>query len=158
VILQLIRRGWPVNLQMSRTLPGTPEVVWGLITDWERQDDWMLEASDFEVIGEQREGVGVTAEASIRIAGIGTRDRVRVTGWDPPKRLVIEHLGWVSGFAEMRLVPVAGATLLVWEEHFRPPLGIAGALGMTLFKPLMLRIFRRDLRILESLTRARAHA
>ncbi len=149
-------RGWPITMQMSRTLPGPPEVVWDLITDWEHQDDWMLEASDFEVVGDQREGVGVVAEATIGIGGIKTRDRVRVTGWEPCELLKIEHLGWVSGFAEMRLVPVAGSTLLVWEEQFRPPLGIAGALGMTVFKPLMLHIFKRDLRVLESLTRVRA--
>ncbi len=59
-------------------MPGPPEVVWELITDWEHQDDWMLEASDFVVISEHREGVGVEAEATIKIGGIKTRDKVRV--------------------------------------------------------------------------------
>ena len=61
----VITKGWPVVLEMAETLPGPSDVVWRLITDWEHQDDWMLEASDFVVTSEQREGVGVEAEATI---------------------------------------------------------------------------------------------
>ncbi len=136
-------------------LPGPPEVVWELITDWEHQDDWMLEASDFAVVSTRREGVGVEAEATISIGGIKTRDRVRIAQWQPGQALGIEHLGWVSGHAEMKLVPSNGSTRLIWSEHFTPPLGVVGALGMTLFKPIMYRIFMRDLRVLAGLVRAR---
>ncbi|MFP5352214.1 MAG: SRPBCC family protein [Actinomycetota bacterium] len=140
---------------MSETLPGPPAVVWKLITDWEHQDDWMLEATDFVVTSEQREGVGVEAEATIKIGGISTRDKVRVTGWEPEKRLEIEHLGWVSGKGEMFLTGLGGdRTHLYWREELYPPLGFAGAIGITAFKPIMYRIFKRDLRILASLTRA----
>lgn len=151
-------RGWPIDLEMGATLPGPPEVVWELITDWEHQDDWMLEASDFEVVSAHREGIGVEAEATISIGGIRTRDRVRITRWEPGRVLGIEHLGWVSGHADMRLVPSNGSTRITWREHFTPPLGIVGALGMTAFKPIMYRIFMRDLRVLAGLVRARTRA
>jgi hypothetical protein len=36
-----------------------------------------------------------------------------------------------------------------------PPLGALGALGLTGFKPVMRRIFARDLRVLAALVRAR---
>lgn len=149
--------GWPVVLEMTRDLPGPPEVVWDLITDWEHQGDWMLEASDFVVTSEEREGVGVEAEATISIAGITTRDKVRVVGWEPGRRLEIEHRGWVSGTGEIVLTPIEnGRTHLKWrEELMNLPLGPLGSLGMMAFKPLMQRIFERDLRILESLVRAR---
>ncbi|MDQ3766981.1 MAG: SRPBCC family protein [Actinomycetota bacterium] len=143
---------------MRAILPGPPEVVWELITDWEHQDDWMLEASDFAVVSSHREGVGVEAEAIISIGGIKTRDRVRITLWEPGQALGIEHLGWVSGYADMTLVPSNGSTRFVWREHFRPPLGVVGTLGMTLFKPIMYRIFMRDVRVLAGLVRARVTA
>lgn len=139
-------------------LPGPPEIVWELITDWEHQDDWMLEASDFAVVSSHREGVGVEAEATISIGGIKTRDRVRITQWEPGRLLGIAHLGWVSGHADMKLLPSNGSTRLVWREHFTPPLGVVGALGMTLFKPIMCRIFMRDVRVLVGLVRARTTA
>ena len=142
-------------LEMAETLPGPPEVVWRLITDWEHQDDWMLEASDFVVTSDIREGVGVEAEATIKIAGITTRDKVRVLGWEPHHRLAIEHLGWVSGKGEMFLTKLGGdRTHLFWREHLYPPLGLAGALGITAFKPVMYRIFKRDLKVLAGLVRA----
>jgi uncharacterized protein YndB with AHSA1/START domain len=154
---QVIKSGWPVVLEMAHTLPGPPEVVWRLITDWEHQDDWMLEASDFVVLSEVREGVGVEAEATIKIGGIKTRDKVRVTAWEPNKRLGIAHEGWVSGSGEIFLTKLGGdRTHLFWREELFPPLGFAGALGITAFKPIMHRIFQRDLRVLEGLVRAAA--
>ncbi|HJR45347.1 MAG TPA: SRPBCC family protein [Actinomycetota bacterium] len=152
---RIVRTGWPVVLEMAATLPGPPDVVWGLITDWEHQDDWMLEASDFVVTSDIREGVGVEAEATITIGGIKTRDKVRVVGWEPEQRLAIEHLGWVSGRGEIFLTKLGGdRTHLYWREQLVPPMGAAGALGITAFKPLMHRIFQRDLKVLAALTRA----
>lgn len=162
----IIGRGWPVVIENDIDLPAPPEIVWDLITDWEHQDEWMLEATDFEVIGEQREGVGVRATATISIGGMKTRDEIRVAGWEPPKRLVIEHVGWVRGTGELHLTPLLGpvtsepavTTHLYWREELHPPrgLGAVGSLGLTAFKPLMKRIFGRDLRVLAGLARARA--
>lgn len=152
-----VRKGWPVVLEMAKTLPCTPAVAWDLITDWEHQDDWMLEASDFVITSERREGVGVEGEATVKIGGITTRDRVRVVGWEPERRLSIEHEGWVSGRGDMSLTALGtDRTHLYWREELYPPLGMLGALGITTFKPMMLRIFNRDLRVLESLARARS--
>lgn len=144
-----------VTIEVSATLPGPPEVVWDLITDWEHQDDWMLEATDFVVLSDLREGVGVEAEATIKIMGVTTRDRVRVVGWEPNHRLAIRHEGWVSGTGEIFLTPMApDATYLFWREDLEPPLGLLGAVGIRAFKPVMKRIFQRDLRVLTGLVRA----
>ncbi len=152
-------RGWPIDLEMRAILPGPPEVVWELITDWEHQDDWMLEASDFVVLGSQREGIGVEAEATIKIGGVKTRDRIRVVAWEPLRLLSIAHEGWVAGRGELFLTPIGkDRTHMFWREELEPPLGVLGSIGLTIFKPLMGRIFRRDLRILAGLTRARATA
>ncbi|MDQ3963144.1 MAG: SRPBCC family protein [Actinomycetota bacterium] len=162
----VVGRGWPVVIENDIDLPAPPEIVWELITDWEHQDDWMLEASDFVVLGDQREGVGVRAAATISIGGIKTRDEIRVSRWEPPKLLAIEHLGWVKGTGELHLTPLNGAntqeparaTRLYWREELQPPapLGALGSIGLLLFKPVMRRIFARDLRILAGLARVRA--
>jgi hypothetical protein len=153
----VVRKGWPVVVELAQTLPGPPAVVWDLITDWEHQDDWMLEASDFVVTSEVREGIGVEAEATITIGGISTRDRVRVIAWEPARHLAIEHLGWVSGEGHLYLTPLSDdRTHLFWREELYPPAGFLGAVGMTAFKPMMTRVFRRDLRVLAGLVRARS--
>lgn len=149
-------KAWPVLIEMWRELPGPPEVVWHLITDWEHQDDWMLEARDFVITTPHREGVGVRGRATVSIGGITTTDEVVVTGWEPRRRLAIEHEGWVSGKAEMLLTPLEdGSTHILWrEELICESLGALGSIGLAIFKPLMRAIFVKDLRVLASLTRA----
>jgi carbon monoxide dehydrogenase subunit G len=143
-----------IRIDTAGVLPAPPRVVWDLITDWENQGDWMLEATNFEVLSPQRQGVGVEAAATISIAGLIVRDRVRVSAWNPPERLEIRHLGWVTGRGEFQLTSVDGdSTRVVWREELEPPLGILGDVGMSVLKPVMSRIFRRDLRILASLCR-----
>jgi hypothetical protein len=150
-------RGRAVTVEMAETMPGPPEIVWELITDWEHQGDWMLEASDFVVTSPQRQGVGVEAEATVGIGGVKTRDRVRVAAWEPNRLLAIEHGGWVSGRGEIYLTPLGpGLTHVFWSEVLEPPLGLLGTAGLWCFRPLMGSIFRRDLRVLASLVRVRA--
>jgi len=154
-VVRSITRGWPVTIELAETMPGPPEVVWHLITDWENQGDWQLEARDFVVTSVEREGVGVTAEATVSIGGITTRDVAEVVAWEPNKLLGIEHKGWVSGKGELHLTALGSdRTHVFWVETLYPPLGIAGAVGLTVFRPLMSRIFKRDLRVLQGLVRA----
>lgn len=144
----------PVVVELGAELDGPPELVWRLLTDWERQGDWMLEAKDFEVISPHREGVGVEALATVTIGGIATRDRIRVDAWEPPHRLGILHLGWVGGRGDLHLRRLADdRTRMDWREELHPPWGFLGALGLRLFKPLLARTFRRDLDVLASLVR-----
>jgi carbon monoxide dehydrogenase subunit G len=148
----------PVVIEVFDTMPGPPEIVWELITDWEHQGDWMLEATDFEVVGERRQGVGVEARATVRIGPLRTRDRVRVSMWEPPRILVLEHLGWVKGAGEIQMVPIREGTRMRWRETLFAPrlLGPFGRLGLRLFAPRMKAIFQRDLRVLRSLVRLRS--
>lgn len=127
------------------------ETVWPYLVDWERLDRWMSEGSDFRVIGSQREGVGVEAEATITIAGISTRDRIRVTRWEPPAVLEVEHLGWVRGSGYMELSPTEDGCRLFWRETLIPPLGPLGWLGMRMLSRLIRGTFRRDLEALRRL-------
>jgi carbon monoxide dehydrogenase subunit G len=136
----------PLVIESTVDLPAPPDVVWDLITDWERQGDWMLEASDIVVVSPRREGRGVEAEATVRIGGIATRDRIRVDVWDAPRHLGIEHLGWVGGRGDLRLSETRDGTQLDWREELVPPWGLVGGLGIRLFRPLIARTFRRDAR------------
>ncbi|HUG87877.1 MAG TPA: SRPBCC family protein [Actinomycetota bacterium] len=128
-----------------------PEAVWPYLVDWERLDRWMEEGRGFRVVGERREGVGVEAEATIAVLGITTTDRIRVTRWEPPAVLEIEHLGWVRGHGLMEVGVTERGSHLFWREAFRPPLGGLGRLGMRLLSPVLYRTFRRDLQTLRRL-------
>jgi uncharacterized membrane protein len=128
-----------------------PEVIWPYLVDWENLGRWMLEGEGFRVIGDRREGVGTEAEASIRVGGIRTTDRVEVTRWEPPCILEIRHHGWVSGLGYMELGPAEEGSHLFWRETLRPPYGILGRIGLRFFSRPMRRIFKRDLEVLKDL-------
>ncbi|MEU7137966.1 SRPBCC family protein [Nocardia sp. NPDC046473] len=141
---------------VSADISAAPQRLWDLLTDWENQGEWMREASDFEVTSPHRSGVGVTVATTVRIAGIATRDRIRVDVWDPPNgsspaHLGIEHLGWVKGRGDIHLTELPNTrTHLAWTEHLHPPLGLVGTLGMRLLTPLFTHTFHQDLARLRS--------
>jgi uncharacterized protein YndB with AHSA1/START domain len=148
----------PVVIDLSTTLPGPPAVVWALITDWENQDKWMLEASEFVVTSPHREGVGVEATATIRVGGIKTHDPIRVDVWEPERRLGIEHRGWVKGRGDLTLEPDGAGTRMHWREELHPPWGVLGSVGLRLYAPVLARTFRRDLELLAALVQKRKEA
>jgi uncharacterized protein YndB with AHSA1/START domain len=148
--------GAPVHITTTVALSRTPAQVWPFLVDWERLPRWMGEMRDVRITSARREGVGVEAIATVRIAGISTRDRIRVTRWEPPNVLEIAHLGWVKGTGQLQLSPVRNGSGLEWCETLLPPWGALGRLGMRAILPLMRRVFRRDLERLKRLVEEHA--
>jgi uncharacterized membrane protein len=147
----------PIVVETTRELAGPIELGWRVLTNWERQSDWMLEMSEIVVTSDNREGPGVEARATISIGGIRTTDLVRVDVWQPPNHLGLVHEGWVKGRGDIRLEPIDnGHTLLRWREELRPPWGILGVIGLRLFRPLIVRTFRRDLDVLQNIVFTKA--
>jgi uncharacterized protein YndB with AHSA1/START domain len=144
-------RNASIDIVTSTEIRRPAETVWPYLVDWEHLDRWMREAREFRVTSGTREGVGVEADATIRIAGITTHDRIRVTRWDPPWILEIAHLGWVKGTGYMELSPTEQGCGLFWREQLVPPWGLPGRLGMRTMRPVMRRIFQRDLEELRKL-------
>src|SRR5687767_7054923 len=142
----------PVHEFRQQILIRAPiERVWERLVDWERLSDWMSEASEFKVTSERREGVGVTAQARIKIAGISTKDSVEVVVWEPPERLEIAHLGWVKGGGVMSCRQLDGDVLVTWTETLIPPLGWLGWTGMLLLRRVIRHTFQKDIILLKTL-------
>lgn len=148
----------PITIISTIDIERSPETVWPYLVDWEGLARWMHEAREFRVIGEQREGVGVEAEATVRIAGITTHDRIRVSLWQPPFALEITHLGWVKGTGYMELSPIEHGCSVFWREELYAPWGPIGRLGLRLLSRYVRRIFQRDLALLKSLVEQEAAA
>lgn len=137
-----------MRIEVSITVAASPEVVWEVLTEWERQAEWMRDARSVEVLTPTREGEGVTLRVPTRILGVVVDDIMRVTGWDPPHRLEVVHLGRViRGLGAFELAGTPRGTTVTWWEEIDPPLGRLGAWGArVLVRPLVERIFRRSLR------------
>lgn len=138
-----------MRLQVEVPVDAPRAVVWDVLTDWERQSEWMVDAVAVEVLTPHREGEGVTVRCPTRLLGITVEDVMRVTRWEEPRRLEVTHLGRVirgTGGFELDEDPTTGGTVLSWWERIDPPLGAIGAWGTsTLVLPVLERIFRRSL-------------
>jgi hypothetical protein len=150
-----------VRLEVERTVRAPREVVWEVLTQWELQPDWMLDAKAVHVLTPQREGVGVTLRCPTNLLGVTVQDVMRVTGWRQPAYLEVTHLGRIiTGYGAFELEAAdPGITHLTWWEEVDPPLGALGEWGAsTLVLPALRRIFARSLARLAVLAEERAAA
>ncbi|HEX9774168.1 MAG TPA: SRPBCC family protein [Actinomycetota bacterium] len=113
-----------------------PHRVFAMLADWERQAEWMVDATTVEVFGEQREGVGTRVRAVTRVTlGVPIVDTMVVTDWEPDRLIRVRHLGAiVRGDAWWILRPDASGTRLEWGEDLVPPLGALGEVGGLLLR------------------------
>jgi len=123
-------------------------VVWDVLTAWERQPEWMLDARSVRVLTPQREGSGVTIVSPTLLLGVTVDDIMRVTRWEDGRVLEVVHLGRIitgTGAFELDDGPDGGTTIRWWEE-VAPPLGALGEWGATTFvAPFIRWLFTRSL-------------
>lgn len=150
-----------MRLEVHVLVDAPREMVWELLTCWERQPEWMLDAKAVEVLTPRREGVGVTLRCPTALFGVTVDDVMRVTVWDAPVRLEVEHLGRViTGRGAFVLTEVdATTTRIDWWEEVAPPLGVVGErVATAVVLPVLRRIFTRSLRNLARMAEGRADA
>lgn len=148
-----------IHVQVEITAPRA--VVWDVLTTWERQPEWMLDAQAVHVLTPDREGVGVTIRCPTNLLGVTVQDVMRVTGWVDERYLEVTHLGRViTGTGAFELADTdSGGTLLTWWEQIDPPLGTVGEWAASTFvAPIVRAIFRRSLVNLKDLAERQAAA
>jgi hypothetical protein len=137
-----------MRLEVEVVAAAPRQVVWDVLTDWERQSEWMLDAKAVYVLTPERTGEGVTIRCPTNLLGMTVQDVMRVTGWREPEYLEVTHLGRIiTGTGAFELLDGPGETTLVrWWEEIDPPLGGVGEWGaQTLVLPVIRRIFTRSL-------------
>lgn len=150
-----------MRLEVVREVAAPRPVVWEVLTRWEEQPRWMLDARRVEVLTPARTGVGVTLRCPTSLLGVTVEDVMRVVRYEEPTALEVVHLGAVitghGGFALAAAGP--RATRVAWWEEVDPPLGRLGELGATrVLGPALRRIFAASLDRLGALAEAEATA
>ncbi len=146
-----------MRLELTQRIQAPPRVVWEVLTTWERQPEWMLDAKAVHVLTPERTGAGVTIRCPTNLLGVTVQDVMRVTAWEQERLLEVTHLGRIiTGSGAFVLEPDGDhTTLLTWWEEVDPPLGALGEWGAsTLVLPILRRIFGRSLANLASLAEA----
>lgn len=135
-------------------LPVPIEQAWVLLLRWEDQPRWMKDADSVRVLGEQREGVGTTLAVKTRVLNVPLfTERLEVTIWEPPRRLVMAHRSFVGGVGAWRLRPVERGTWFSWIEELSLPVPVFGELALWVYRPFMARLMRGALKDLRAFSR-----
>ncbi|TMM06885.1 MAG: SRPBCC family protein [Actinobacteria bacterium] len=132
---------------VGTSLPCPPEEAWAILLAWERQADWMLDADRVEVVSQEREGVGVRLAVRTRILGLPAfTEAMEVTGWEPPRRLVLRHGGLVAGEGTWSLTPEPGGTRFDWIEDVRLRVPVVGEAAARFYAPVLRWLMGRGAR------------
>lgn len=134
-----------VLIEREVVLPTTPDEVWAVLVDWERQADWMLDADRVEVVSGFREGVGVRLAVKTRLFGVAAfTEPMEVTVWEPPDRLEIRHGSLVAGTGVWTLDPLEGrGTRFRWIEDIRLRVPLVGELAAQCYRPVLRTLMGR---------------
>jgi uncharacterized protein YndB with AHSA1/START domain len=130
------------------------ERVWTVLSEIERQPEWMHDLKEVRLTTPPPVGVGTRGVGRVRVMGISVEDPVEVTAFEPPTHFAIRHEGLVAGTGDIRLAPGADGTTTVvtWDETLTPPVlpHLGGFVLGLVFEP----IFRRDLERLARIAEA----
>jgi len=145
-----------MRIGRSVDLPCGAEEAWRVLTDWERQADWMRDADAVVVTSPSRTGTGVSLEVRTRLFQIPAfTETITVTGWHPPSMLTIEHGPPIRGSGEWSLTPVDGGTRCTWVEDVELAAPVLGWLLTACYAPVLGLLLRRSLRGLRASVIAR---
>jgi hypothetical protein len=119
------------ELELTVEVAAPPHTIFRAMTDWERQSEWVFGTRVSVVAGD---GQSVGSEIDARTFGVS--DRMRITRWDPPHAVEVEHLGRVVRGTG---VFVVRGSRFVWTERLDVPF------FYPLVKPLFVLMLRRSL-------------
>lgn len=110
--------------------------VWLALTDWPQNSRWMLGTRVHVVEGNGR-SIGSRLVAFTGAAGVGFTDTMEITGWEPPARCTVRHVGpLVRGTGTFHVRSIGPQTsTVVWSEQLVLPLGPIGRLGWPVLRP-----------------------
>jgi len=148
-------------IRVAVTIAASPAAVWEVVEPVERHVDWMEDAVAITFTGAQTRGVGTEFDCLTKIGPARLTDRMRITKWEPPKVMGIEHRGIVTGRGRFTLQPAgtdATATEFTWTEDLTFPWWMGGRAGARAARPVLAAVWRRNLRRLQQLVEGTGEA
>lgn len=135
-----------MRLRVEVVVPAPPAVVWEAVRDIETHVQWMEDARSITFTSP------TTFDCLTVVGPFRTVDRMEVVSWDEGRTMGIRHVGLVRGEGRFELTPVGDdATRFTWDERLRFPWWLGGPVGALVTRPVLLRIWRRNLANLRAL-------
>ena len=140
-----------VRIEQCAQMSASPSEVWSAVDDVRAHGEWMRDAIEIVPLSERHQGLGAEFSCLTKIGPFRERDVLRITEWEPDVAMGIEHLGVVKGAGRFTLTPNDGGTRFCWVEELSFPWWMGGAVGERAAKPVLGRVWRRNLDRLRAL-------
>jgi hypothetical protein len=142
------------RLRVSTTLDRQPGQVWAYVQDIASHVDWMDDAVRIRFLGPERSGVGTRYECDTKVGPFRLTDVMEITEWEPGRVMGVRHVGLVTGTGRFTLkARRGGRTRFTWAERLAFPWWLGGPVTAVAAKPVLRRVWRRNLRNLAELCR-----
>ena len=136
-----------MKLRVSTVVAATPAEVWNDVRNLASHTEWMEDALAIRFLTPAHQGVGTEFVCTTRVGPIRLDDRMSVTEWSERQAIGIRHTGVVSGEGRFTLRRARrGRTRFTWTERLRFPWWLGGPAGAWMARPVLRRIWRRNLR------------
>ena len=134
------------RIRVRTVLDAPPEVVWADLAHLAGHVDWMQDAVAIRFLGDRTSGVGTRFECDTKVGPLRMTDLMEITRWDPGRAMGVSHRGLVRGSGTFTLRPVRGGrTRFTWTERLRFPLLLGGRVTAVAAKPVLRRVWKRNL-------------
>ena len=135
-----------VELVVPVEVDAPAQRVWEAVIDWQGQGSWIFATRVRPTRGAGR-GVGDRVTAVTGFGPLRVVDEFEITGWDPPRRCEVRHLGRVvRGIGIFQVESESPArSRFVWTERLDLPLGRLGVLAWPVIRPAFAAGVRRSL-------------
>jgi len=135
------------RIRVRTILDAPPATVWAYLEDIDTHVRWMRDAVRIRFIGDRRSGVGTRYECDTKVGPIQLTDVMEITEWTPGKAMGVRHVGLVTGTGRFTLKKARGGrTQLTWSEKLTFPLRRGGPVAALAAKPVLKRVWRKNLR------------
>jgi len=138
-------------ISVGTVVDADAEAVWAELADLASHVEWMADAATITFVGAQRRGPGTRFDCLTRVGPLRTTDRMVVVEWVEGATIGVRHVGLVTGEGRFTLTPLGAAstrtprTEVRWTEDLRFPWWLAGRLGAAAGRPVLRRLWRRNL-------------
>ena len=135
------------RIRVRTTLDAPPSTVWAYLADIDSHVQWMHDAVRIRFLTERTSGVGTRYECDTKVGPFQMTDVMEITEWSPGRALGVRHDGLVTGAGRFTLRKARGGrTRFTWTERLRFPLRRGGPIAAYASKPILKRVWKRNLR------------
>ncbi len=141
-----------MRIKVGVKIAALPSDVWEQIQDISSHTQWMRDAESIQFLGHQQQGIGARFACKTKVGPFVLNDVMEVTEWSPGHKLGVRHTGLVSGEGVFGLSKQPDGTVYFeWKEVLRFPWKLGGVVGEVVAKPVLLAIWKGNLKRLKEL-------